>query len=1132
MDAWRSVPPAYLYPWSVSVNPADGSCWMADKDGHKVVHCSAGGAELWRSASGAFSGPESVSVNPTDDSCWVADTSHGQVVHLSAAGAELWRGGAFNSPFSVSVDPTDGSCWVGDGWQVVHLSAAGAELWRSASGAFSIPLSVSVNPTDGSCWAADYENSQVVQLSAAGAELWRSASGAFSYPYSVSVNPTDGSCWVADAHTTQVVHLSAAGVELWRSASGASGSVSVNPIDGSCWVADNENFQVVHLSAAGVELWRSDSGAFGLPLSVSVNPTDGSCWVGFGGPGQVVHLSAAGAELWRSDSGAFYYPYPYSVSVNPTDGSCWVADAMNYQVVHLAVVGYGGAPDTVSFSTFESSRSPFSSFAAGSGEANTWRAPLTGDLTAHSGLYAMSSEVTGLGVTGLRLDLPTEPSGPAEVDLRAWAYVADRTEGDSSTFFGLVFAPEDLSPTVDPSMGLGWEVLTENASHYQLAGTTVDASDGLTAGRWHLVQVHYNRVANTLSVWLDGELLAEQAAPLAANRAAAYLVLGAYGESEAAHTQVLLDDVQVTLTDYSGPPAVDHPIALAEGPERVAESQTKTYTIAYGNGYPMLGLDDTTETLPQSLWVGASLPADYAFASADPAPSRIVAGVPVWELPLPALGQAGLIQLTANTPTGLAEAEVGRLWTWATTDPEASTTNPPAPPGYTIPLDAVWGLPQDALPQHIDLVPRPDVWVRKAGPRFASPGDTITYAITVGNTGEAAAEDIVVRDLMPSEMGGGDLILGNLAALEPGDTWEGVTSTVLPWGVPGGTLLLNTAYVPTGPMEIAGDNNTFEWTTTVQAARDPNEISVSPTGGTDRNLRLTYTLQCENTGAGTAYGVYATAKLDKNLNAATLLVADTGAVSYDPTSRTLVWEVGTLGASEGASTSFSVTVANTAKRARPVVGHATVYFPSVPEETPTNVVSNTVAGTFPDVAWDHWAVLPVELAYENGIVGGYDDGTYRPAVTVSRDQMAVFIARALAGGDSHVPSGPDTATFSDVATLFWAFKYIEYAQSHGVVGGYPDGTYRPAVPVDRGQMAVFVARALAGGDSAVPAPPATPTFPDVTPTSTWAWVQKHVEYTVARGVVSGYDDGTYRPATVCTRDQMAVFVARAFALPM
>ena len=93
-------------------------------------------------------------------------------------------------------------------------------------------------------------------------------------------------------------------------------------------------------------------------------------------------------------------------------------------------------------------------------------------------------------------------------------------------------------------------------------------------------------------------------------------------------------------------------------------------------------------------------------------------------------------------------------------------------------------------------------------------------------------------------------------------------------GHAGDTLLLNTAYVPTGPTEAAGDNNVSVWQTTVLAARDPNEISVSPTGGTDRGQRLTYTLQCENTGLGTAYGVYATTTLDRNLDAATLLVTE------------------------------------------------------------------------------------------------------------------------------------------------------------------------------------------------------------------------------------------------------------------
>ena len=143
--------------------------------------------------------------------------------------------------------------------------------------------------------------------------------------------------------------------------------------------------------------------------------------------------------------------------------------------------------------------------------------------------------------------------------------------------------------------------------------------------------------------------------------------------------------------------------------------------------------------------------------------------------------------------------------------------------------------------------------------------------------------------------------------------------------------------------------------------------------------------------------------------------------------------------------------------------------------------------------------------------------------------MAVYISRALAHGDSNVPAGPGSASFSDVPTSYWAFKYIEYAKTQGVVQGYSDGTYQPGGVVTRDQMSVFLARALAGGDSQVPSGPATPSFPDV-PTNYWAF--KEVEYLKTLGVVNGYGDGDYHPEYTCTRDQMAMFVARAFTLPM
>ncbi len=194
--------------------------------------------------------------------------------------------------------------------------------------------------------------------------------------------------------------------------------------------------------------------------------------------------------------------------------------------------------------------------------------------------------------------------------------------------------------------------------------------------------------------------------------------------------------------------------------------------------------------------------------------------------------------------------------------------------------------------------------------------------------------------------------------------------------------------------------------------------------------------------------------------------------------------------------------------------------------------------SFPDVPVQpaFWALDQILACVDAGIVAGYPDGTYGPANAVTRDQMAVYISRALAGGDGKVPTGPATATFSDVPIDYWACKYVEYAAAQNVVQGYSDGTYKPTDQVDRGQMAVFIARSIytptaARLDLTGYAPPATATFPDV---ATDFWAYKYVEYIAQPGiaVTKGYPDGDYHPEYICTRDQMAVYVARAFKLPL
>jgi hypothetical protein len=187
--------------------------------------------------------------------------------------------------------------------------------------------------------------------------------------------------------------------------------------------------------------------------------------------------------------------------------------------------------------------------------------------------------------------------------------------------------------------------------------------------------------------------------------------------------------------------------------------------------------------------------------------------------------------------------------------------------------------------------------------------------------------------------------------------------------------------------------------------------------------------------------------------------------------------------------------------------------------------------SFDDVGVGHWALWEIEACVAAGIVAGRYDGLYHPEGSVTRAEMAVFISRALAGGDENVPDFVGTPSFRDVNRWHWASDYVEYAVSQSVVAGYGDGLYHPEYEVTRDQMAVYVARALvapegeAGLADYVPADPRD--FPDV---ASDFWAYKHIEYCVENGVVQGYEDGYYHPGVVVTRDQMAVYVARAFGL--
>lgn len=110
---------------------------------------------------------------------------------------------------------------------------------------------------------------------------------------------------------------------------------------------------------------------------------------------------------------------------------------------------------------------------------------------------------------------------------------------------------------------------------------------------------------------------------------------------------------------------------------------------------------------------------------------------------------------------------------------------------------------------------------------------------------------------------------------------------------------------------------------------------------------------------------------------------------------------------------------------------------------------------FSDVPADYWARDAIAWGVSEGIVCGYNDGTFRPAAQINRQEMVTMLYRFYG---SPAVSG-DLKLFSDAAAVSaFAKNAIIWAIDNGIVGGYNDGTFRPRNTASRGEMAVIIQR--------------------------------------------------------------------------
>ena len=161
----------------------------------------------------------------------------------------------------------------------------------------------------------------------------------------------------------------------------------------------------------------------------------------------------------------------------------------------------------------------------------------------------------------------------------------------------------------------------------------------------------------------------------------------------------------------------------------------------------------------------------------------------------------------------------------------------------------------------------------------------------------------------------------------------------------------------------------------------------------------------------------------------------------------------------------------------------------------------------------------------NPYIVGYDDYVFGPELPISREELAAIFARLIAN-NLYMDQNYDTS-FPDVPEK-WSKSYIGYLEGFNVVTGYEDGMFRPENSITRAEMAVMMAKAE-GYDVTPDIDAEEAGFPDVDAGyASWS-AAKAIQILSDLGIMSGYEDGTFRPGQPITRAETVATVNRVLA---
>lgn len=165
-----------------------------------------------------------------------------------------------------------------------------------------------------------------------------------------------------------------------------------------------------------------------------------------------------------------------------------------------------------------------------------------------------------------------------------------------------------------------------------------------------------------------------------------------------------------------------------------------------------------------------------------------------------------------------------------------------------------------------------------------------------------------------------------------------------------------------------------------------------------------------------------------------------------------------------------------------------------------------------DKHWAQDAILEMEI---RGWMKGTSSTQFSPNRTLNRAETVAIMVKALGLQDKSATS----QSFKDVPKNHWAWREIEIAREHGIIHGKGNGIFAPGEILTREQVAAMLDNVLPKEEEVT----FQNSFQDMTSKN---WSYDAVAAMTHRGIIKGFEDGTFRPKEKITRAQMAAMMQK------